>query len=423
MSSAQSLVVKALLADYIKPIIQEAGLSSSGPQSSIDPITGRRKPPASQANFVSHLDANLGRHRHSADEDEGASNLAPSRFALTLPSESRALEERNEALGCTNVLSLILTHLSLTNESDWTAVWPLLIPPLLTLAEHPQPRFRLRGSALVYTLLERGGEALAKLLLRTGIGSLLEKALHVNLTYIHDETYAAGLLSCSIGALRLLILLSTSPIAYRLPLSGPGGVGEGRLSSAVGDCGEKRQESLTRLVSEGILSTWSYLPLPPAGTHLGRSLVHTTVTAYLVLIDDLSPPALDPSSTRKGLGSISRFVDVSLDWIARNWLSTVPFLHLDEIPLTEVVLSLATRLTADGAGRWVGPLLAAVAKCWISSLESPLRQESEGDERWARLEEGLRMFLGRLAQVDASVGGRWGALREVDGRLGVLEPI
>lgn len=484
-SLTTSAVATSLLADYIKPIVKETSKSSSASPSSVDPKTGRKKAPATGASLVSYLDRNLGQHRFSsAADDNEASNLAPHQFALSLDSadvaadEQPALSERNEALGCVNVLVWCLDHLELETESDWNGAWPLLVPPLLTLLEHAQPRFRLRGSMLTHQLLARpsgvadasGSDTdadavrdslrtrrreaiLGGLLVRTGIGSLLERTLQVNLTYVHDATYAPALVRFSIGALRRLILLTTHPIVWRDPMQSPfhapgpespgPDAGPDEKMGAVDDCGKRRMEALCRLVSQGILSTWSYLPLPPSGTRLGRELVATTCTAYLTLIEDLS---LAPTAQTASLGAAARFVDVSIDWIFRTWLSTVAFDHTEHVNTTVKVVRLATRLLLPGSagageskddadrqlalrktatsnvGRNTSLILSAVAKCWISALESPLRSSSNRAD-WPRLEECLTDLMQCVSLADPTIQTRWARLVALDARLADLLPL
>lgn len=501
-------LAKALLTDYIKPIFTEVASSSSASQSSIDPATGRKKAPAPGSAFISHLDANLGQHRfQSAAEDNDASDFVPKRFAFSLSADSlrstiagsetslpvealQSLAERNEALGCINVLAWCLDNLQLTTESDWSSVWPLLVPPLLTLLEHPQPRFRLRGSMLVHKLLIRPSDGedahgqdarmrevvLGKILTRTGIGSLLERALHANLTYIHDKQYAAGLLWQSIGALRQLILLTTYPIAWRDPLqplfehpSNANGANAGWAGTALDyadDCGKRRMEALFRLVSEAILSTWSYLPLPPSSTRLGRELVNVTCSAYFVLANDLAAPVLNDTADTSslsaeqgakkesvGLGGMARFLDVTLDWIFRSWISNVAFDHTDQITTSLRVLEVASRLlfpsqsgvtSAENATKqnvldnepdvhpsslpsFTSLILLSVAKCYISALESPLRSsttrtEASADARWKQLEHRLTRLMVTLSIVDSTVEPRWAEMVKVDQRLSALLP-
>ncbi|SPC66692.1 uncharacterized protein UHOD_02181 [Ustilago sp. UG-2017b] len=495
-------LAKSLLTDYIKPIFSEVASSSSASMSSIDPATGRKKAPAPGSAFISHLNANLGQHRfQSVAEDSDALNLAPRRFALALSVEYlrstvvedvaslsdsalQGLTERNEALGCINVLSWCLDNLQQRTESEWSSVWPLLVPPLLTLLEHPQPKFRLRGSMLVHKFLLRpslGGQTdgsqdgrtrevvVGRILVRTGIGSLLERALHSNLTYVHDEKYAAGLLFHSIGALRRLILLTTYPIAWRdssqplfeTPYSAEAGY-SGSVSATLDqpdDCGKRRMEALSRLVSEGILSTWSYLPLPPSSTRLGCELVKVTCSAYMVLANDLAAPVLSENAgteaeeSQKGtvaLGGVARFLDVTLDWIFRSWLSNVAFDHTDQIVTTTQVLDVACRLLfpslsgagcAEDAGKkehygnfdvspssvhsFTGIILLSVAKCWISALESSQRTstvktEASGQARWQELQRRLTQLMANLSLVDSSVQPRWTEMVKVDQRLAAL---
>ncbi|SNX83437.1 uncharacterized protein MEPE_02144 [Melanopsichium pennsylvanicum] len=479
----RTTIAKSLLVDYIKPIFCEvASASSSSITSSIDADTGRKKSQSNDSLFVSRLDFHLGHHRfESAAEDNDASNLAPRKFAVALSEDLRAsaaayfgakseereysVRECNEALGCVNVLGWCLDNLELKSEGDWSGVWPLTVPPLLTLLEHPEPRFRLRGTLLVHKLLLRPSTgdkksqdqsnvrrqeiSLGKILLRTGIGSLLERALHINLTYIHNEAYAPALLSHSIGALHQLIVLTTHPVAYRLPGQDPfeapsivsDATDAGLTLDQADDCGQRRMQALFKLVSESILSTWSYLPLPPSSTRLGRELVIVTCDAYLMLAEDLAAPALG-AETSKALGGMARFLDVTIDWIFRSWVSNIAFDHTDQISITVKVVAFARRLLfplTDGtklgsqplpAGpvrRFTSLILSSIAKCWISALESPLRSsatqtEAKSDQRWKQLEQSLATFMARLSHFDLSVAPRWAELVGLEKRLEVLLP-
>lgn len=469
-----SAIAPALLSDYIKPIIREAASSSSASISSVNPQTGRKNPPAAGSQFISPLDTNLGQHRfQSAGEDGDASNLVPRKFGAQLSNEvlekvgleasfgtGEACDDRNEALGCVNVLAWCLDHLQLEVESDWVDAWPLVVPALLTLLEHPQPRFRLQGSWLVHRLLSRPSRSehvtedmveadpsavrrrenvVGKMLIRTGIGSLLERGLHVNLTYVHDAEYAPALLYHSIGSLRQLILLTTHRIAYRdpsEPLLAPPLIAPSEIKNTASiddrnDCGRRRMEALFRLVSESILSTWSYLPLPPASTRLGRALVDVTCSAYMMLADDLCPPL-----PFKSLGGSARFLDVSIDWIFRSWLSHLTLDHMDQLSITIKVIRLASRLLFCNASeaepeigtstRFLALILSSTAKCYISSLESRLRTRSHtataASALLSQLDESLATFLETLSRSNASVASRWAQLVKLDQRLEALLP-
>ena len=475
-----SRVARALLIDYIKPILREAVASSSISTSSVDPNTGRKKPPAAGSAWIQYLDAHLGQHRfQSAADDNDGANLAPRRFALSLSPNSllrtavgdsvyselgetwvQDLVERNEALGCINVLGWCLDSLQLGSESEWGSIWPLVVPPLMTLLEHVQPRFRLRGAILVHRLLLRpscgvdGAESrrrevvLGKMLIRTGIGSLLERALHVNLTYVHDEEYAPWLVAHSIGAMRRLILVTTYPISYldATPLSSAPRSGSGLQETLdePDDCGKRRMDGLVGLVSQGVLSTWSYLPLPPSSTRLGRELVKVTCNAYTTLATDLAAPLSHSprhAEANKGIGAIARFLDVTLDWIFRSWLSTLDLHHPDQITTTLQVLHLANHLLfphpppsppsaavphaeAVWARRWTNVILSSVAKCWIVALESPLRSSTAPAhiQVWNQLQENLAQLMQNLSLVDTSIVPRWNQLVALDPRLDVLLP-
>ena len=178
---------------------------------------------------------------------------------------------------------------------------------------------------------------------------------------------------------------------------------------------------------------------PPSSTRLGRELVSVTCAAYTTLIDDLAPPGAET------IGGVARFLDVTLDWIFRSWLSTVAFANTDQIATTVTVLNLARKLLfpppptshqaethehgqPSSAKRFTSLILAAVAKGAISALESPLRNQSTSSSsgaaqsRWTQLDACFASLLRELSQADASVESRWAALVRLDPRLGSLSP-
>ncbi len=66
-------------------------------------------------------------------------------------------------------------------------------------------------------------------------------------------------------------------------------------------------------------------------------------------------------------------------------------------------------------------MLVGVARCWISTLESPLRTDKR-EGRWEELKQSLIALLARLSQLDPSVAPRWARLVKVDPRLEGLSP-
>lgn len=88
---------------------------------------------------------------------------------------------KTHGAGCWNVLSWVLSNLE---SDDIEMLWPLIIPPLLTLLDDYKPPYRIRGVNATRTLLDKVS---ASLLRRTGIDELIFKALRGTLQNLTSE--------------------------------------------------------------------------------------------------------------------------------------------------------------------------------------------------------------------------------------------
>lgn len=82
-------------------------------------------------------------------------------------------------------LSLLRWSVGALTDTTVEVVWPLLLPPILTLIDDWEVRYKVQGVALLRQVLE---VTPAPLLRRTGLGGVFEKALSPCLTYIPDLT-------------------------------------------------------------------------------------------------------------------------------------------------------------------------------------------------------------------------------------------
>ncbi|CUA76864.1 hypothetical protein RSOLAG22IIIB_02341 [Rhizoctonia solani] len=73
--------------------------------------------------------------------------------------------------GCWNILVWVLSNM---DSSDIETLWPLAIPPLLTLLDDFKPMYKLRGVDVTQALLKKAPPTLLR---RTGVGELLFKSL------------------------------------------------------------------------------------------------------------------------------------------------------------------------------------------------------------------------------------------------------
>ncbi|QRW05517.1 short chain dehydrogenase [Ceratobasidium sp. AG-Ba] len=105
-------------------------------------------------------------------------------------------------IGSWNTLAWVLSHL----ESDsFESLWPLIIPPLLTLVDDYDPAYKIRGIAVTNALLQRIS---ASLLHRTGIDELLFKALQSalqNLTSDQSPTLLRAAMPCYLSLTNLVL--------------------------------------------------------------------------------------------------------------------------------------------------------------------------------------------------------------------------
>ncbi|KAG0147348.1 hypothetical protein CROQUDRAFT_656276 [Cronartium quercuum f. sp. fusiforme G11] len=82
--------------------------------------------------------------------------------------------------GFHNVISLLLARLQ--QPVEFEAVWPLIVPPTITLLEQSVPIHRLRGLQISKVLIQH---APPSLICRTGIDALLQKAFTTSFTFLH----------------------------------------------------------------------------------------------------------------------------------------------------------------------------------------------------------------------------------------------
>ncbi|KAG8915987.1 hypothetical protein FRC01_003447 [Tulasnella sp. 417] len=109
---------------------------------------------------------------------------------------------KTEGRGCWNTLRWIVNQLQ---RNDIESLWPLLIPPLMTLLDDHQTIFRIKGIQVLRGLLDRVD---AKLLERTGIASLFSTSL-LNSTSRSTDPEISLILPLASGTLQRLIELTT----------------------------------------------------------------------------------------------------------------------------------------------------------------------------------------------------------------------
>lgn len=274
-----------LLSSHIKPLFV-SHLSNS---SKLNSETSR--PLHRDLNLIKSV-GSMGDHAPSAEDvvwkgggldGEGRRFLTKVQGSSSSSSSSKVTEDRNQALGCWNVLAWCITTISraqvnsssstnANEEKPWEASFRLVLPPLLALMDDPSPHFRCIGASILgrcalrsfedqdtATAFEELGSIPSNLLIRSGVAPLFLDSLGSSLTYTNDERDGSGsrLLDSSLRASRSLILLTTfnpDDVIDQVPSFNP----------LEDDGGRKQTLQLHHLVVEGILKVWSYLPSIPS---------------------------------------------------------------------------------------------------------------------------------------------------------------
>jgi hypothetical protein len=135
---------KDILLNYLKPLF------SSTPHPALHPETARTLPRTRGGDLFSDTWAeSLWKGKSQAGEALGG-------------------------LGCWKVLAQVIRMLK---ESDLENLWPLLVPPLLTMLDDHENRYRREGIRCLSLFLEK---CPGQLLHRTGLGDLVQKVRHIH---------------------------------------------------------------------------------------------------------------------------------------------------------------------------------------------------------------------------------------------------
>ncbi|CAE6463118.1 unnamed protein product [Rhizoctonia solani] len=144
-------------------------LDSAGPidRATVACVLNDHVKPLFQASMHPGVDSGTGRIKHNPISVQSMYDEQPWKI---------------HGAGCWNVLSWILANM---DSNDIETLWPLTIPPLLTLLDDYKPDYKLRGVGVTQALL---GKAPASLLHRTGVDELLFKSLRSALQNLTSDS-------------------------------------------------------------------------------------------------------------------------------------------------------------------------------------------------------------------------------------------
>ncbi|OAV92297.1 hypothetical protein PTTG_03939 [Puccinia triticina 1-1 BBBD Race 1] len=270
-----------------------------------------------QKTFSRHVNPATGRKIERKEEHL----LGPSSDSLDEPAW------KLEGIGLWNAMCIVLDRLH--HDPGLKEIWPLLIPPIVTLVESTMPHYRLRGIQLSICLL-RNVQPL--LICQTGINSILQNAFSTTFSLLNiQQTYA--LLDAAFEATRLLIDV------------------EWRASRQTARDQAARYLHLNRLIEQAIFNA---LTFGKGQGQPGQVELHLfAVSRFIEITRDL------------GYG-IGRYIRVILPYLCETLLSLTlsrsSYLVVIEI---NKLLQLLFAMCADLLVEWRSRLVAVYATCWL----------------------------------------------------------
>ncbi|KAF8809105.1 hypothetical protein BYT27DRAFT_7232472 [Phlegmacium glaucopus] len=241
-------------------------------------------------------------------------------------------------------------------QSDsYEHMWHLLIPPVITLLDDYEVRFKLQGVFVVQQMLQHVPKGLMK---RTGINGLIHSSLRNSLSHLQNAE-SPQLLRSAISTSVSLILLSTTVD------------GTGSKPSS------ERFDQLCALLGEGIISgIWLYAEDKP-------EVVLATFDSLPQLLRTL------------GIGTV-RFLKALLlqlthPLIPRSLIDPDREMQLSALGSIEVILDVC----APRINFWKETILNAIGKCWVQLIDEE-QNSIQLNEFEQRLRSNLKLQLQRL---------------------------
>lgn len=257
--------------------------------------------------------------------------------------------------------------------------WPLVVPPILTLLDDWEVRYKIVGARLLHSLLLQTPPAL---LSRTGLGEVFEQALLPCLTYLPELTPVLESVQIIDAVYPALFTLSTS----RFPLETTPDSKASPETLRIG-----RVACLDTVLRRGIFHTYQFCSQYPA--ILTTTFTHLATCLRLLGIDSV-----------KHLRFIIPMLTESL---AHPTMASQPKTLLAAVKaMQSVVLSSWPRMK-----KWRGEMLKGLCLCWIN-----LDEREDNEELRKETREAVKMLKAALGdEVD------WDAetttLIEADGRV------
>ncbi|GBE79126.1 hypothetical protein SCP_0203230 [Sparassis crispa] len=271
--------------------------------------------------------------------------------------------------GLVNLVSWCVKH---TESEVYERLWHLTIPPVMTLLDDYETRYKLRGIEIVADMLKKVPKGL---LYRTGVDALLFSSLKTCLTFLQNPE-TPDLIRSAVRTALQLVLLTTSPDTMQ------------------------RFNQLCEILGNGIIgSVWMYATLNPDALEASLEVLPEVVRT------------LDIGTVRYLSAIIPQLVFPLLP-VPENSQST-RFKLLSVAALAVVISVCAPRMP-----QWKDNILEGILKCWVGLVDSGADDETET----RKLKIALRDVCARLADTYPSVVDvEYARLLRVDSQM--FEPL
>ncbi|KAH7344835.1 hypothetical protein B0J17DRAFT_637027 [Rhizoctonia solani] len=285
--------------------------------------------------------------------------------------------------GCWNTIAWILLNM---DSNDIETLWPLVVPPLLTLLDDYKPIYKLKGVDVTQALLKK---APASLLRRTGVDELLFKVcLFLNLgviVYIYLQSLRGALLNLTSDSAPEL-LRTTIPCYLAL------------VDLVLPNDDLKRYTKLAEVITDVIIPGWLY----------ASSRAEVMIESVYVL--SLVVQAL-------GAGSI-RFLKAIIPQLTEN-LFPKEFSPIHATRKLRIASAKCLLLVMTNARpripHWRMRILDGLLRCWVDINEN--RPDDIGLERDELREHLMAIFHELLATSQVLLENEISTLSTLDAQL------
>ncbi|KAG8770990.1 hypothetical protein FRC12_003926 [Ceratobasidium sp. 428] len=270
---------------------------------------------------------------------------------------------KTRGVGSWNVLTWVLLHIE---SDDIESLWPLVIPPLLTLVDDYSPLYKIKGIVATNGLLQKVSPTLLR---RTGIDELLFRALRSALQNLTSDLSPDLLRVAMPCYIRLVDLIYTDDTVQRF-------------------------DKLCELVTDTIVPGWLY-----ASSRTELMIASAEVLSLVVHV--------------LGIGS-ARFLKAFVPQLTENLLPK-EFSPAEQTWALRIAsgkcLLVLTRNTRPRISHWRYRILDAVLRCWVDIAD---RHESGNDV----LKEALKeLFVELLACSNGLLTRQLSTLQDLDAAL------